>query len=82
MAETLTQSNIVTKHNKLQSEYMGTRRIKVTVSNVLVALPGHVLVPFLSRFGRVEDYDAVQGAVDVMIEDYSFLVCLKREGFN
>ena len=80
VAEKVAQSNIVTKRNKLQLEYMGIRRIKVTVSNVPVALPGHVLASFLTRFGRVEDYDPVRGAVGAIVEDYSSLVCLKKGG--
>ena len=44
---------------------------KVTVTNVPVALSGYVLVSFLSKFGRVEDYDPIQGAGGAMVGNYS-----------
>ena len=57
---------------------MEIRKIKVTVTNLPVTL---VLAFFLSRYGRVEDFDAVQGTVGAMVGDYSFM-CYRGEGFN
>ena len=57
---------------------METWKIKVTVSNILVALQSHVLASFL----QIEDFNAAQDAVGAMIGDFSFLMCLEREGFD
>ena len=65
------------KHFMLQPEYAGSRKIKVTVSNVPVALLGHVLVSFFSKFRHVEDFNAVQGAVSA-IGVFSFLMSKVR----
>ena len=45
-------TNITTKHFRLQPEYMGTRRVRVTICNVLAFLTGEVLESFLSAYGR------------------------------
>ena len=59
----LAQGNIIIKHHKLQPEYMGTRKIKVILTNVHVTLPGHVLASFMPKYSQVENFDAVQGSV-------------------
>ena len=82
VAGKLAQGKIVTKHNKLSPEYMGTGRVKVTMTNVAITLPGHVLTYFLSNFGRVEDANPVRVTIGAMVGDYPFLICLKREGFK
>ena len=45
----------------------------MTVSNVLVAVLGHVLVSFLSKYRSMEDFNAVRGTEGAMVGDYSFL---------
>ena len=72
----LAQGNIMTKHFKLQPEYMGMRKIKVTVSNVPISLLGYVLT-FLSKYSRVEDFDEVQSTVGSVVRDSAFLMCLE-----
>ena len=48
-------TNITTKFFRLQPEYMGTRRIRVTISNVPAFITSEVLASFLSAYGRVEE---------------------------
>ena len=65
-------SNIITKHFRLQPEYKGTRRICVTVCNVPAYITGEVLASYLSAFGKVEEING----------DYTFRLCLTRDGFK
>ena len=53
-AAMLAESCITTKFFRLQSEYRGNRRIRVTVCNVPANLP-EVVASYLSAFGRVEE---------------------------
>ena len=39
----------------MQPEYMGKRRIKVTVCNVRIQLSGDILAAYLSELSAVED---------------------------
>ena len=64
---------ITTKYFRLQSEYQGQRRIKVTVCNVSMQLNGDVIAAYLSSYGGVEDYTLITSA---------FTIILDREGFN
>ena len=45
-------NNIATKFFQLQLEYMGPRRIRVTVCNIPAFIAGEVLAFFLSAYGR------------------------------
>ena len=47
---------IVTKFFWQQLGYMGSQRIKVTICNVPIQLPSHILTSFLSKCGRVRKY--------------------------
>ena len=60
---------------------MGRRRIKVTVSNVLIQINWEVIPGYLSEYGDVEDMTAksTSGAAH---GDYIFTVCLNREGVS
>ena len=49
-AKTATKDRI-TKHFRLQPEYKGTRRLRVTVCNVPVIITGEVLAAYLSAYG-------------------------------
>ena len=55
LAIKLASDNITTKHFRLQPEYLGQRRIKVTMCNVPIQLNGKVLAAYLCEHGEVED---------------------------
>ena len=46
---------IQTQSYRLQPEYMGTRRVRITVCNVPANLPGEVMVSYLSALNRIEE---------------------------
>ena len=75
-------SNINTKFFRLQPEYLGTRRIRVTVCNVPAFITGEVLAAFLSTYGRVEEINLLRSAAGTAYRDYVFRMCLTREGFQ
>ena len=55
LAVKLSENCITTKFFRLQSEYMGTHRIHVTLCHVPAILPGNVVASFLSAYDRVEE---------------------------
>ena len=61
-AAMVASSNIMTKFSRRQPEYLGTRRIRVTVCNVLALVTGEVLATFLSAYGRVEEINLLRSA--------------------
>ena len=75
-------SCITSKYYRLQQEYMGKRRINVTVCNVPIQLSGGVLAAFLSDFGDVEDFSTIKSSSGTAHGDYSFTMSLKRGGFQ
>ena len=75
-------ATITTKFFRLQPEYMGTRRIRVTVCNVPATVTGEVLAAFLSRYGRVEESNLLRSASGTAYGDHVFRLCLTREGFQ
>ena len=75
-------NNITTKFFRLQPEYLGTRRVRVTVCNVPAYITGEVLASFLSAFGRVKEINLLISAVGTAYGEYTFRLCLTREGFQ
>ena len=75
-------SNISTKFFRLQPEYMGTRRIRVTVCNVPAIITGEVLASFLSSYERVEEVNLLRSSAGTAYGEYMFQLCLTREGFQ
>ena len=75
-------TTIMTKFFRLQPEYMGTRRIRVTVCNVPATVTGEVLAAFLCRYGRVEESNLLRSASGTAYGDHVFRLCLTREGFQ
>ena len=61
----LAETCINTKLFRLQPEYMGTRRIRVTVCNVPANLPGEVVASYPSAFSRVEEMTQLRAMVVV-----------------
>ena len=81
-ATKVASSNIMTKFFRLQPEYLGTRRIRVTIGNVPAFVTGQVLTAFLSAYGRVEEINLLGSAAGTAYRDYVFRLCLTREGFQ
>ena len=76
------ESDIITKHFRLQPEYKGTRRLRVTVCNVPAIITGEVLAAYLSAFGHVEEYNLLRSPAGTAYGDYAFRLCLSRDGFK
>ena len=76
------ESDIITKHFRLQPEYKGTRRLRVTVCNVPVIITGEVLAAYLSAYGHVEEFNLLRSPAGTAYGDYAFRLCLTRDGFK
>ena len=76
------ESDIITKHFRLQPEYKGTRRLRVTVCNVPAIITGEVLAAYLSAFGHVEEVNLLRSPAGTAYGDYAFRLCLSRDGFK
>ena len=74
--------NITTRFFRLQPEYKGTRRICVTVCNVPAFITGEILASYLSAFGRVEEFNLLRSSAGTAYGDYTFRLCLTRDGFQ
>ena len=81
-AAKVASNNIVTKFFRLQPEYLGTRRIRLTVCNVPAFITGEVRAAFLSAYGCVEEINLLRSAAETAYGDYAFRLCLTREGFQ
>ena len=81
-AAKVASNNITTKFFRLQPEYMGIRRIRVTAFNVPAFITGEVLASFHSAYGRVEEINLLRSAAGTAYGDYTFLLYLTREGFQ
>ena len=81
-AAKVASSNITTKFFRLQPEYLGTCRIRVTICNVPAFLTGEVLAAFLSSYGSVEEITLLRSAAGTAHGDYMFRMCLTWEGFQ
>ena len=75
-------SNITTKHFRLQPEYKGTRRLRVTICNVPAHITGEVLAAYLSAYGQVEEFNLLRSPTGTAYGDYAFRLCLTRNGFK
>ena len=82
VAKKLAGGNITTRFFRLQPEYRGKRRIKVTVCNVSMQLSGDVLAAYLSIYGGVEQVSQIRSTRGTVYGDYVFIMCLARGGFN
>ena len=82
VAKKLAGGNITTRFFRLQPEYRGKRRIKVTVCNVSMQLSGDVLAAYLNIYGGVEQVSQVRSTRGTAYGDYVFIMCLDRGRFN
>ena len=76
------ESDIITKHFRLQPEYKGTRRLRVTVCNVPAIITGEVLAAYLSAYGNIEEFNLLRSPAGTAYGDYAFRLCLTRDGFK
>ena len=74
-------SNITTKHFRLQPEYKGTRRFRVTVCNIPAFVTGEVLAAYLSTYGQVEEFNLLRSPAGTANGDYTLRLCLTKDGF-
>ena len=74
-------TNIMTKNLRLQPEYKGTCRLRVTICNVPAYTTGEVLASYLSAFGKVE-INLLRSPAGTAFEDYTFRLCLTKDGFK
>ena len=65
-AAKLAANNISTKYFRLQPEYRGTRRLRVTICNVPAHITGEVLAAYLSSYGQVEDFNLLRSPAGIM----------------
>ena len=75
-------TNIMTKNFRLQPEYKGTRRLRVTVCNVPAYISGEFLASYLSAYGKVEEINLLRSPAGTAYGDYTFRLCLTRDGFK
>ena len=75
-------TNIITKNFRLQPEYKGTRRLRVTVSNVPAYITGEVAATYLSAYGQVEEFNLFRSPAGTAYVDYEFRLCQMRDGFK
>ena len=78
----LASGNSTTRFFRLQPEYRGKCRIKVTVCNVSMQLSGDVLAVYLSITDGVEQVTKKTSNNGTAYSDYAFIMCLDRGGFN
>ena len=80
LAKKLTGDNITSKYFRLQPEYLGRRRIKITVCNDPIELNEEVLAAFLSNYGDIEDVAKAKSPSGTAHGDYLFTMGLNRGG--
>ena len=81
-AAKVAESDVITKNFRLQPEYKGARRLRVTVCNVPAIITGEVLAAFLSAYGHVEEFNLLRSPAGTAYGDYAFRLCLTRDGFK
>ena len=82
LAKKLAGSNISSKYNRLQPEYKGHRKIRVTVCNVPIQLNGDVLAAYLSEYGDIEEITTSKSSSGTAHGDYVVTMSLDRKGFQ
>ncbi len=82
IAKKLAGESVNSKYFRLQPEYMGRRRIKITICNVPIQLNEEVLAAFLTIHGDIENIEKCKSANGTAHGDYIFTMCLDRGGFT
>ena len=81
LAMKLAGGKITSKYFRLQPEYMGKRKIKITMCNVPIQLNEEVLAAYLSGYGDIEEVVKAKSANGTAHSDYIFTMCPDRGGF-
>ena len=81
LAAKLAGENIISKYFRLQPEYMGRLKIRITVCNVPIQL-NEVLAAYLIKHGEIEDITKAKSVNGTAHGDYIFTMCLDRGGFT
>ena len=82
LAAKLAGENVISKYFRLQPEYMGRRKIRITVCNVPIQLNEEVLAAYLVKHGEIEDITKAKSVNGTAHGDYIFTMCLDRGGFT
>ena len=82
LAAKLAGENVISKYFRLQPEYMGRRKIRITVCNVLIQLNEEVLAAYLVKHGEIEDITKSKSVNGTAHGDYIFTMCPDRGGFT
>ncbi len=82
LAAKLAAENVISKYFRLQPEYMGRRKIRITVCNVPIQLNEEVLAAYLVKHGEIEDITKAKSVNGTAHGDYIFTMCLDRGGFT
>ena len=82
LAAKLAGKNVISKYFRLQPEYMGRRKIRITVCNVPIQLNEEVLAAYLVKHGEIEDITKAKSVNGTAHGDYIFTMCLDRGGFT
>ena len=82
LAVKLAGENVISKYFRLQPEYMGRRKIRITVCNVPIQLNEEVLAAYLVKHGEIEDITKAKSVNGTAHGDYIFTMCLDRGGFT
>ena len=82
LAKKLVGSNISSKYYRLQPEYQGHRKIRVTVCNVPIQLNGDVLAGYFSEYRDIEDITTAKSSSGTAHGDYVVTMSLDRKGFQ
>ena len=82
LAAKLAGENVISKYFRLQPEYMGRRKIRITVCNVPIQLNEEVLAAYLVKHGEIEDITKATSVNGTAHGDYIFTMCLDRGGFT
>ena len=72
--------NIMTKNFRLQPEYKGTHRLRVTICNVPAYITWDFLASYLSAYRQVEEINFLRSPTGTAYGDYTFHLCLTRDG--
>lgn len=78
-AKELAGSILNTKHFRLQTEYMGSRRTKVTIHGVPVDIPEDRMGTFFAKYGEV---NALISKAAIAKDDLEVQVTVSRESFG
>lgn len=81
-AKQLAGNVLVSKNLKLQTEYLGTRRTKITIHCVPIDISEDWMGAFFAKFGKVEEVKALVDKSGILTGDVEVQVTLDRNSFK